>query len=47
MAIKTEGIEVTYLIRPDDSISFATIQNIATGKLLGRSTAGSGDIEET
>lgn len=29
-----------------DSVSFTKMQNISTGKLLGRSTAGSGDIEE-
>lgn len=30
----------------DDSITFAKMQNIATARLLGRSTASSGDIEE-
>lgn len=30
----------------DDSITFAKTQNIATDKVLGRATAGSGDIEE-
>lgn len=30
---------------PDDGVTFAKIQNIATSKLLGRSTAGTGDIE--
>ena len=30
----------------DDSVTFAKMQNIASGKLLGRSTAGAGDIEE-
>lgn len=30
----------------DDSITFAKMQNIATNKLLGRATAGSGDVEE-
>lgn len=30
----------------DDSITFAKIQNIASNRLLGRSTAGSGDTEE-
>lgn len=30
----------------DDSITFAKVQNIATNKLLGRSTAGTGDIEQ-
>jgi len=31
---------------PDDAITFAKVQNIATAKLLGRTTGGSGDIEE-
>lgn len=30
----------------DNLIDFTKLQNIATGKLLGRTTAGSGDIEE-
>ena len=30
----------------DDSVTFAKIQNISTNRILGRSTAGSGDIEE-
>lgn len=30
----------------DDSITFAKVQNIATGKVLGRTTAASGDVEE-
>lgn len=30
----------------DDGVTFAKMQNIATNKLLGRSTASSGDIEE-
>lgn len=29
----------------DDAVTFAKIQNISTNKLLGRSSAGSGDIE--
>jgi len=29
-----------------DAVTFAKIQNIATAKMLGRNTAGSGDIEE-
>lgn len=29
----------------DDSITYAKIQNIATSKLLGRATAGTGDLE--
>ena len=31
---------------PNDSFALAKLQNIATGRLLGRITAGSGDIEE-
>lgn len=31
---------------PDDSFAFAKLQNIATARVLGRTTAGSGDIEE-
>jgi len=31
---------------PDDSITFAKMQNIATARLLGRATAGTGDVEE-
>ena len=31
---------------PNDTIALAKIQNIGTGKVLGRSTAASGDIEE-
>jgi hypothetical protein len=31
---------------PDDSITFAKVQNIATARLLGRTTASSGNIEE-
>lgn len=30
----------------NDSVTFAKMQNIATDKVLGRSTAGSGDVEE-
>ena len=30
----------------DDAVSFAKLQNIATSRLLGRSTAGSGNVEE-
>lgn len=30
----------------DDAVSFAKMQNIAADRLLGRSTAGSGDIEQ-
>lgn len=31
---------------PNDSITFAKMQNIATARLIGRTTAGSGDPEE-
>jgi hypothetical protein len=31
---------------PDDSVTFAKMQNIATAVILGRSTAGTGDVEE-
>lgn len=31
---------------PNDFVTFAQIQNIATDRVLGRDTAGSGDIEE-
>jgi hypothetical protein len=30
---------------PDDSVTFAKMQNIATAVILGRSTAGTGDVE--
>jgi len=30
----------------NDAVTFAKLQNISTNKLLGRSTAGSGDVEE-
>ena len=30
----------------DDAVTFAKMQNIATARLLGRSTAGTGDVEE-
>jgi hypothetical protein len=30
----------------DDSVPFAKMQNIATARLLGRATAGTGDVEE-
>lgn len=30
---------------PDDSVTFPKLQNIATGTILGRSTAGTGDVE--
>lgn len=31
---------------PDDSFTFAKLQDIATARFLGRTTAGSGDVEE-
>lgn len=31
---------------PNDTVTFAKMQNVTTAKLLGRATAGSGDIEE-
>lgn len=31
---------------PNDTVTFAKMQNIATSRILGRSTAGNGDIEE-
>lgn len=31
---------------PDETITFAKMQHIATDKLLGRTTAGTGDVEE-
>jgi hypothetical protein len=30
----------------DDAVTFAKMQNIATARLLGRATAGTGDVEE-
>jgi hypothetical protein len=30
---------------PDESVTFAKLQNIATAVILGRSTAGTGDVE--
>jgi hypothetical protein len=30
----------------DDAVTFAKLQNIATARFLGRTTAGSGDVEE-
>lgn len=30
---------------PDDAVTFAKIQNVATATILGRSTAGTGDVE--
>lgn len=39
------GIELNSFDIPDGSITFAAIQDIATARLLGRSTAGTGSIE--
>ncbi len=36
---------ITAIVK-DDSITFAKMQNIASGRVLGRTTASSGDIEE-
>lgn len=44
LSIATGG--VTTVKVADDAITFAKMQNIATAKLLGRSTAASGNIEE-
>ena len=40
------GTTAITLTIPADTVTFAKMQNIATNKLLGRSTGGSGDIEE-
>ncbi len=38
---------VTLPVPPDDSITYAKIQNVsATDRILGRDTAGAGDVEE-
>lgn len=41
---KAAGGTVTTI--PNDTVTFAKIQNISTSRILGRTTAGSGDIEE-
>lgn len=42
-----EYVDATPLLRvKDDGVTFAKMQNIATARILGRDTAGSGDIEE-
>ncbi len=54
MLVDTATIDLTYTDATpelkadviDDSITFAKMQNIATAKLLGRSTAEPGDVEE-
>lgn len=42
----TVGGGGTTLTVDNDSITFAKVQNIATDRILGRDTVGSGDIEE-
>lgn len=37
---------VTTAMYADDSVTFAKMQNIATDRLLGRDTAGTGDVEQ-
>jgi hypothetical protein len=42
-----EYVDATPLLRvKDEGITFAKMQNIATARILGRDTTGSGDIEE-
>lgn len=43
VTVATGGISTTMLA--DDSVTFAKIQNISTDTILGRDTAGSGDVE--
>lgn len=40
------GKTVATFALPSDSVTFAQLQNVATDRLLGRDTAGSGDVEE-
>jgi len=40
------GTTSVTLTIPNDTVTFAKMQNVATNKLLGRSSASSGDIEE-
>lgn len=40
------GTTAITLTIPADTVTFGKIQNIATNRILGRSTGGSGDIEE-
>jgi Repeat of unknown function (DUF5907) len=40
------GTTSVVLTIPNDTVTFQKMQNVATAKLLGRSTAGTGDIEE-
>ncbi|MES3037441.1 MAG: hypothetical protein V4736_05985, partial [Bdellovibrionota bacterium] len=44
--VKIADANVTTAKVADDAISFAKLQNIISGKLLGRSSGGSGDAEE-
>lgn len=43
-AIPDGSISTTKIV--DDAVTLAKLQNIATGRFLGRTTAGSGDVEE-
>jgi hypothetical protein len=43
--ITVSGSGATYTV-DNDAVTFAKMQNISTAKLLGRGTAGTGDIEE-
>lgn len=43
--ITVSGSGATWTI-DNDAVTFSKMQNIATSKLLGRATAGSGDVEE-
>lgn len=42
--LATNAVATTNLM--DDNVTFAKLQNINTGKLLGRTTASAGDVEE-
>ena len=44
LSIDTGGVDTTQLA--DDGVTFAKMQNISTAKVIGRTTAGSGDPEE-
>ena len=44
LTVDTDAITTTKIL--DDNVTFAKTQNIATDKLLGRGTAGTGSIEE-
>lgn len=43
--INVTGTGATWTVK-NDAVTFAKMQNIATDRLLGRATAGSGDVEE-